>query len=478
MQCAMKRALALVLALACGGAPSGPDAAKDVAKRDASPADAAAEVSLDASADAAALATPDTPAGRQLAWLLSVFNGDPNTITPELLAPHFAPAFLAQVPAADLAALLANEARTVAPLVLVSIAPGATDTRLVAIVRTANSTYRRIIIQVTAMPEQFTGLLLQLAPEADPTLTDWASLEPRLSRSAPKVEALVAELSGDECRAVHAISPAVPAPLGSAFKLWVLGALAQKIARGEASWDDAVELREEWKSLPSGELQNLPAGTRLTVREMAAKMIAISDNTAADHLIRLVGRAAVEAAQASLGMAHPERNVPFLTTRELFVLKLALTDDERAAYLAAGPEERRRRLDEVYAQIPLSRALAAAGGWTAPRLVEQLEWFGTPEDVCRVYAALRKLAAAPSGAPLLGILSANPGLPVDTRTFRYVGFKGGSEPGVLAGSWLLRRADDRSFVVAVSSTDTVAPIDEDSTLYLWLATIQLVGREL
>jgi hypothetical protein len=477
----MKRsALILAFALnACGGGEKPTDVTPADASLDVSAADGAFDgAPADAGAADAAIATPDTAAGRQLAWLLSIVNGDPAAITPEVVAPHFAAGFLAQVPAAMLAAFLEDDARKVAPLVLVSIAPGATETRLVAIVRTARDTYRRIIVQVTTAPEQFVGLLLQPAPEVDPSLTGWAAIEPRLSRSAPKVGALVAELVGDECRPVHAIAPAVTGPLGSAFKLWVLGALAQKIARGEASWDDQVPIREDWKSLPSGELQDLPAGTPITVREMAGKMIAISDNTGADHLLRLVGRSAVEAAQASLGMARPALNITFLTTRELFVIKLAISDDERNTYLAAGPDDRRRRLDEMYAQIPISRALEAAPAWIAPRLVEQLEWFGSPEDLCRVHVALRKLAAAPVGAPLLGILSANPGLPVDTKTFRYVGFKGGSEPGVLVGSWLLRRADDRWFMVALAHTDTVAPIDEEVATYLWLATIQLVGREL
>jgi beta-lactamase class A len=36
-------------------------------------------------------------------------------------------------------------------------------------------------------------------------------------------------------------------------------------------------------SLPSGQLQDGPAGTELAVRDVATPMIAISDNTAADR---------------------------------------------------------------------------------------------------------------------------------------------------------------------------------------------------
>jgi beta-lactamase class A len=42
-------------------------------------------------------------------------------------------------------------------------------------------------------------------------------------------------------------------------------------------------------------LQYEPEGTQISVLDAAAKMISISDNTAADMLIHLVGRSAVEA---------------------------------------------------------------------------------------------------------------------------------------------------------------------------------------
>ena len=44
-------------------------------------------------------------------------------------------------------------------------------------------------------------------------------------------------------------------------------------------------------------------------------MIAISDNTATDHLIDLVGRDRVEAALTVFGHSDPAMTVPFLTTR-------------------------------------------------------------------------------------------------------------------------------------------------------------------
>ena len=61
-------------------------------------------------------------------------------------------------------------------------------------------------------------------------------------------------------------------------------------------------IRDELDSLPSGTTQDEPPGTGLPVRELALRMIAMSDNTATDHLIDLVGRDA-----AYLGDPHPAR---------------------------------------------------------------------------------------------------------------------------------------------------------------------------
>lgn len=53
--------------------------------------------------------------------------------------------------------------------------------------------------------------------------------------------------------------------IGSVFKLYVLAAVQSAIRDGSLRWDDAISLHESLKSLPSGELQNLPAGTIRTV---------------------------------------------------------------------------------------------------------------------------------------------------------------------------------------------------------------------
>ena len=72
-------------------------------------------------------------------------------------------------------------------------------------------------------------------------------------------------------------------------------------------------------------------------------MISISDNTAADMLINLVGRSAVQA-QDRQWSDHAALNVPFLTTREAFILKLSQWPALANRYIAANQAGRQALL--------------------------------------------------------------------------------------------------------------------------------------
>lgn len=119
-----------------------------------------------------------------------------------------------------------------------------------------------------------------------------------------------------------------PLAVGSTFKLAVLAALRDTIARGARRWTDVVPLDGSWKSLPSGVMQTWPIGLPITLATYAAQMISISDNTAADALIHIVGPAALA--------PYVARNRPFLTTREMF----ELTDPLRSTHVAEYREAR------------------------------------------------------------------------------------------------------------------------------------------
>jgi beta-lactamase class A len=195
-------------------------------------------------------------------------------------------------------------------------------------------------------------------------------------------------------------------------------------------------------------------------------MISISDNTAADHLLFFVGRTNVEAMLATTKHHDPTQNQPFLSTRELFDLKLLATPQDRTTYENDSIADRRTVL-QTYDDTLDPRTATNASSWTLPIEIDKLEWFATPMDLCNVMAALKAYGDKPGTTEVSHALSINPGLPDDAKLFSYVGYKGGSEPGVLTMSWLLQRKSDKAWrFYTVELNDTAKAIDEDAATYL------------
>jgi hypothetical protein len=86
--------------------------------------------------------------------------------------------------------------------------------------------------------------------------------------------------------------------------------------------------------------------------------------------------------------------------------------------------------------------------WTAPRDIDTIEYFASPDDICRAFAGLQKLAAQPRLAPLGPVLSANDGgIGLDPAQWPTVWFKGGSEPGARTLGYLATNSKGQTFVV-------------------------------
>ena len=201
-------------------------------------------------------------------------------------------------------------------------------------------------------------------------------------------------------------------------------------------------------------------------------MISISDNTAANMLINLVGRPAVEAALSTTGMADPALDRPFLTTRELFILKLDQWPALANRYIAANQAARRALLASTIDQAPLP-AVAAAQAWTTPRDINSLEWFASADDICRAYTALAALARRPGLSPIGQVLSLNDGgLQLDPAQWKTTWFKGGSEPGVLTLTYLATTRTGQSYVVTVLAENPSQPINEATAAPVMLSAIK------
>ncbi len=450
------RVLLMLTLVACGASPA-PKPTVSV------PSTPAAEVAPAATGLPANI--PDTATGRQLAWILGVLDGKHGAITSDEVKTHFDPSFLAAV-SVDQVIAVAQQ-----------LAPGFAGARVAAVQAVRDglsakiaSTTARWRARITLAPDGLIAGLLFTPIVAE----SFDEVAPLLAKLAPKASLLVARLDSGTCVPLHAIHETDELAIGSTFKLYVLIALADQVMRGKLKWDQELAVRDDWKSLPSGITQGEPAGTKLTIRELANRMISISDNTATDHLLYTVGRKSVEAALHTANHAQPLLDVPFLGTRELFVFKTLLAPDEIERYLALKASPRRAYLDGALAKR--TPTLAGAMDWKTARHIEDLEWFASPADLCGAMATLEDRAA--HVPEVRDILAINPGIPLSPAAWKYIGFKGGSEPGVLAGTWLLRRDDGKTFVVSLVANDAGGPEpDEKRAFGLAGAVIELLATE-
>jgi len=413
---------------------------------------------------------PASPAGEALAWALHALNG--YVPTQAEVAAEFTADFLQQVPASDLVSLLVqlSQAR---PWALKGFVGTPMSSTLVAVLSRSDGQYWRLELAVDSAGH-IAGAQIQQAPDLDPALDTWEEVTEAVKALAPRANLLAATVGETDCAPLHAVGPDESLALGSAFKLWVLAAVAADVAAGRHAWDDMVPIQDALKSLPSGTLQEQPAGTLLPLRTFANAMISVSDNTAADHLLFLTGRAAVEAMLATTGHHDPTLNQPFLSTRELFDLKLMVSSAEQRAYVDASIDDKRRLLEQYDAAYDPRTYTGAP--WLTPKAIDRLEWFATPRDLCGVMRALRDDGAQPATATVLDVLALNPGLPDAVKAFSYIGFKGGSEPGVMNLTWLLRRSSDAPWLFfTVGWNDPLHALDEDRATYVAGAGRALVG---
>jgi hypothetical protein len=300
--------------------------------------------------------------------------------------------------------------------------------------------------------------LIGLAPNS-PTPRTWRRIDTAVAGLAPQVSFAAMVIGhGGRCRVVNGIHAAAARPVGSAFKLYVLGAIARAVAAHRLSWNQQFALRNQWRSHGGVLVADAP-GTRFTVRQYADYMISISDNTAAGSLIDIAGRGAVQAQLSKFGNAHPARDIPLLTPRELITLK-GVNYPTLADHYLALPRPRRAAALAAVDRIPLARAKI----WDHPRKISQIEWFASPTDICRAYAGLWRQHSQPGQAPIGGALSINPGsIALNPHAYPVIWYKGGNEPGVETLNYFTRTASGHLIVVSLMMANPSAPLTGPAT---------------
>ncbi len=439
--------------------------------------------------DAPGIALPDTPAGRQLDWAIRVLSGEEIGDIPT----RFSKRFLEQVPPGQLNAAIADLRTRVfknQPVRPVELDGTSSDHTLSAFV-VGGRRKMSVFVAVDDTSGLISGLLIRPAFVRGDGPGGWKGLAVQLLESAPDVSMGAYEVvfapppqpgqtpapepgrpdsPGPTLVPLHEIHPDRSLAIGSAFKLFVLGALAEQVERGTASWDEKLPIRDELKSLPSGIMQVYKPGSEFPITFYAERMIAISDNTAADHLAARAGRENVEAYFARFA-DRTRHALPFLRTMEMFRLKLG--DPQRLEdYARADVDDRRAMLDDLGGARPTP---GDAKAWDAPRAVDRVEWFASAPALARVMADLRTKGSRPGGQPVWEALTKNPGLKFDREVWKQVAFKGGSEPGVLNLTWLLERDDHRWFALVVTWNNRFEVLEEGGMIALADKGVELLA---
>lgn len=91
-------------------------------------------------------------------------------------------------------------------------------------------------------------------------------------------------------------------PLASLVKVPILIEALAQVDAGEQSLAMRVPLEQEHKLLPSGVLLNLDPGLQPTLSDLLTLMIVVSDNTATDRVLDLIGIERVEQRMQELGI--------------------------------------------------------------------------------------------------------------------------------------------------------------------------------
>ncbi|HVI99785.1 MAG TPA: serine hydrolase [Sphingomonas sp.] len=406
----------------------------------ASPAAIAQEQAAPAAADSLQARADD---------LVALLNGGGN------VAAWFTPDFLAHVNEAQLRGVIMQMTQMLGRAEKVeSLTPlGAT-----AAEATIAYQHGTLMLRFAIEPEgthRFTGLRLTGSETGEKSIAEVAAA----IRALPgKTGFILTRIDTLDAAPIAAIEADRPLAIGSAFKLVILAELVREIEGGERHWDDVVTL--DGRALPGGFYADKAKGTITTIRDIATKMISVSDNSAADLLLATLGRDKVEAVLPVVGIADPSGMRPFLSALEMFKLKGIDGGRLGDQWLTLDEKGRRKLLAEKVDPAPISAIPPALFQDNKPNRIA-IEWYASPADLARMMDWLRRHTESGPAAEARRILGINPGIPADTAAqWAYVGFKGGSEPGVLDLTLLLQAKSGGWYVLSGTWNNPDAAVSE------------------
>jgi beta-lactamase class A len=175
----------------------------------------------------------------------------------------------------------------------------------------------------------------------------------------------------------------------SVFKIPVMVEVYRQMEQGRFALSDRMAMPEAQRVIGSGVLQKLDTGIAPTIRDLVMLMIIISDNTATQMLLDLVGAAHVTATMHALGLAdiHVTLSLP-----ELFAHAYGIPASPPPDYQQMQAASRSRNMDYDSLTFAASPAGTTASAADMARLCAMI-WRG-------------EAAAAASCADMMTILQA------------------------------------------------------------------------
>lgn len=400
---------------------------------------------------------PETASGEAAADVLEILNAEQDS-TEDDWEDRLSTSFTEEVSAEELAEALNSQFRPVGPWTVVEH-----EDFDDASVTSLEATEGQEVEMQLALDDDGLIETLFFAEPREPVepAEGFEEVDERLTDLPGEVHAVVVE-DGETLVEVY---DGEVAPLASVAKLYVVLALVEAVDADEVSWDDSLEVTEELRSLPSGTLQDQPAGYETTVFDVAQRMIQISDNTGTDMLIDLLGRDAVEQTVADSGHHDPSLMDPFPTTREMFQLRWGFP--ELGEDWKDGDAEERR---EILAEIGEEDLEITDDDVAADDVDFDIDWYATPEDLTSLYEQL--FEAMEEHPELEAVLASNPGLTFggfssEDLWWDSLAFKGGSLPGVLNGAWHAEGEDgtERTVILLTQHEDAEALSEQADEIF-------------
>jgi beta-lactamase class A len=192
----------------------------------------------------------------------------------------------------------------------------------------------------------------QSSPEKTPTEKEqilWQKLEAIISEADRNLDGVlgvaILDLSTGQKYLLHADEVL---PTASSIKIAILAEFYRQVQQGKLKFTDLYTLQQADLVGGSGIAEALTPGvTRLTLRDVAALMISVSDNSATNIIIDRIGLENVNALLDSLGLTHTRLR------RKMMDLKAAGEGRENVA----TPREMMTLLEDLYRGKVLNKQL-------------------------------------------------------------------------------------------------------------------------